>query len=366
MTRTSLNIRIANAMQGAALHVWNLMQVNTERVLTAQDIARHYAAMGRKNPTQSKYYISELTRVQWPYERTAGEGEGWTYNDEGCINITVDNFACRLWDTGIFAILARFEVIAGIKPANRVRFTRIEAEELPTAPEVAPVAEVEELPAVEVVEVETVAEVAPVAEVEELPAVEGVKMWLISTFAAVAACLIVLISLSIKPRTTATAAATVATIEEPTMVEPTMVECETIDHINEVICTGSIDPYIEKVKEEITAYYRESRESQLQEIADNNNEIFAAIEAADVEPVADEITPIYSNSEELEEIADTLTEEESDTADTITEDQSDTADTLTDGSTYDYSCNGYTVIVVESYDSNGEFITASYVVPLNE
>ena len=68
----------------------------------------------------------------------------------------------------------------------------------------------------------------------------------------------------------------------------------------------------------------------------------------------------------MKEITDTLTEEDTDTADTITENDSDTADTLTDGSTYDYSCNGYTVIVVESYDSNGELITASYVVPLNE
>ena len=66
MTRTSLNIRIANAMQGAALHVWNLMQVNTERVLTAQDIARHYAAMGRKNPTQSKYLFPSLPAYSGP------------------------------------------------------------------------------------------------------------------------------------------------------------------------------------------------------------------------------------------------------------------------------------------------------------
>jgi hypothetical protein len=107
--------------------------------------------------------------------------------------------------------------------------------------------------------------------------------------------------------------------------------------------------------------------SQLQEIADNNNEVFAAIEAADVEPVADEITPIYSEPEKVEEIGDAESlEDASEEADTITEDQSDTADTLTDGSTYDYSCNGYTVIMIESYDSNGELITASYVVPLNE
>jgi hypothetical protein len=88
------------------------------------------------------------------------------------------------------------------------------------------------------------------------------------------------------------------------------------------------------------------------------------IEEPEVMPI--DCTPIYSEPEKLEEIADTLTEEDTDTADTITEDQSDTADTLTDGSTYDYSCNGYTVIMVESYDSNGELITASYVVPLNE
>ena len=160
---------------------------------------------------------------------------------------------------------------------------------------------------------------------------------------------------------------TANTIPVETMEETAnTIPVETIDHINDVICTGSIDPYIEHVKEEITRNYRAVMESQLQEIAANNNEVFAAIEAADVEPVAEEIAPIYSESEELEEIADTLTEEDSDTADTITEDQSDTADTLTDGSTYDYSCNDYTVIMIESYDSNGELITASYVVPLNE
>ena len=162
--------------------------------------------------------------------------------------------------------------------------------------------------------------------------------------------------------------ASVATVSEAAEIETiNAADVVTIEaEINDVICTGSFDTYYNKVKEEIITNYRAVLKSQLQEIADNNNEVFAAIEAADVEPVAEEIAPIYSNSEELEEIADTLTEEDSDTADTITENDSDTADTLTDGSTYDYSCNGYTVIMVDSYDSNGELITASYVVPLNE
>ena len=171
------------------------------------------------------------------------------------------------------------------------------------------------------------------------------------------------------PAAAAPVVATVATISEAADVTTISEAADVVTieaEINDVICTGSFDTYYNRVKEEIITNYRAVLKSQLQEIADNNNEVFAAIEAADVEPVAEEITPIYSNSEELEEITDTLTEEDTDTADTITENDSDTADTLTDGSTYDYSCNGYTVIVVESYDSNGELITASYVVPLNE
>ena len=213
------------------------------------------------------------------------------------------------------------------------------------------------------------ADTIPVETMEEtantIP-VEGVKMWLFSTFAAVAACLIVFICLSIKPRTIATAATAAPTVATVAISEAA--EIETINaadvvtieaEINDVICTGSIDPYIEHVKEEITRNYRAVMASQLQEIADNNNEVFAAIEAADVEPVADEITPIYSESEELEEIADTLTGEDTDTADTITEDQSDTAES--EGEIISYSCSGYTVLMMVTATPDGQPAINTYI-----
>ena len=103
--------------------------------------------------------------------------------------------------------------------------------------------------------------------------------------------------------------------------------------------------------------------SQLQEIAANNNEVFAAIEAADVEPVAEEITPIYSNSEELEEIADTLTEEDSDTADTITEEDGDTQ-TESEGEIISYSCNGYTVLMIVTATPDGQTAINTYIEPI--
>lgn len=353
MTRTSLNIRIANAMQGAALHVWNLMQVNTERVLTAQDIARHYAAMGRKNPTQSKYYISELTRVQWPYERTAGEGEGWTYNDEGCINITVDNFACRLWDTGIFAILARFEVIAGIKPANRVRFTRIEAEELP---------------AVEVVEVETVAEVAPVAEVEDIePEPEqhhtSAALFINGYIAAMVAVMAAFIVFVVKPQSPTAAAmvapAQVATVAAAPVAEPEPEAEPEVMEISATLENVEIMPdyearaaEIERVKAYLIAHYVHPQPIDL---------TAEEIEEPEVMPI--DCTPIYSNSEELEEIADTLTEEESDTADTITEDQSDT-ETESEGEIISYSCSGYTVLMMVTATPDGQPAINTYIEPI--
>ena len=216
---------------------------------------------------------------------------------------------------------------------------------------------------------EETADTIPVETMEEtantIP-VEGVKMWLFSTFAAVAACLIVFICLSIKPRTIATAATAAPTVATVAISEAA--EIETINaadvvtieaEINDVICTGSIDPYIEHVKEEITRNYRAVMASQLQEIADNNNEVFAAIEAADVEPVADEITPIYSESEELEEIADTLTGEDTDTADTITEDQSDTAES--EGEIISYSCSGYTVLMMVTATPDGQPAINTYI-----
>lgn len=369
MKTLSLDYRIAMAMRGAAAHVWELMHVNTELVLTAKDITRHFFnAMMKKNPIASPYYIKELEGARIA-EYIPAEGEGWSYDDNGRIVVTVDTFTCVIYDTSIFAMLAKFESLAGIKTANRATFTRIEAEELPTAPEVAPVAEVEELPAVEVVEVETVAEVAPVAEVEDIePEPEqhhtSAALFINGYIAAMVAVMATFIVFVVKPQSP-TAAAMVAPAHVATVADALVAEPEPEPEVMEISATlenveimpdyESRAAEIERVKEYLLAHYVHPQPIDLTS---------EEIEEPEVMPI--DCTPIYSNSEELEEITDTLTEEESDTADTITEDQSDTADTLTDGSIYDYSCNGYTVIVVESYDSNGELITASYVVPLNE
>ena len=213
-----------------------------------------------------------------------------------------------------------------------------------------------------VVTVETINE--PVERVEIVPDSRMSATAFISSFVAMmAACILAFVVFVVKPRTTATAAtaaptvATVATISEAADV--VTIEAE----INDVICTGSFDVYYNRVKEEIITNYRAVMKSQLQEIADNNNEVFAAIEAADVEPVAEEITPIYSNSEELEEIADTLTEEDADTADTITEDQSDTQ-TESEGEIIDYCCNGYTVLMMVTANPDGQPAINTYIEPI--
>lgn len=371
MKTLSLDYRIAMAMRGAAAHVWDLMAIDTERVLTAQDITRHFFnAMEKKNPTASPYYIKELASARIA-EYIPAEGEGWSYDDNGRIVVTVDTFTCVIYDTSIFAMLAKFESLAGMKIANRARFTRIEAEELPTASEVAPVAEFEELPAVEVVEVETVAEVAPVAEVEDIePEPEqhhtSATLFINGYIAAMVAVMAAFIVFVVKPQSPTAAAmvapAQVATVAAAIVAEPEPEAEPEVMEISATLENVEIMPdyearaaEIERVKEYLTAHYVHPQPIDL---------TAEEIEEPEVMPI--DCTLIYSNSEELEEIADTITEEDTDTADTITEEDSDTADTLTDGSTYDYSCNGYTVIVVESYDSNGEIITASYVVPLNE
>ena len=163
---------------------------------------------------------------------------------------------------------------------------------------------------------------------------------------------------------TAPTVATVATVSEAAEIETiNAADVVTIEaEINDVICTGSIDPYIEHVKEEITRNYRAVMASQLREIADNNNEIFAAIEAADVEPVAEEIA-LYSEPEKVEEITDTLTEEDTDTADTITENDSDTQ-TESEGEIISYSCSGYTVLMMVTATPDGQPAINTYIEPI--
>jgi hypothetical protein len=189
-----------------------------------------------------------------------------------------------------------------------------------------------------------------------------------STAAAAVACLIVLISLSIKPHTAATAAPTVEsvvfTISEPTMVESEVVEPETIDHINDVICTGSLDPYIEHVKEEITRKYRAVMESQLQELADlasvDDSEVFAALETSETDPETPESVPTVESIEDTEN-----TPESVEIVPTETDTETDTG-TVSDNTEIDYNSSEYVELSVITTDANGNQVVNVYSVPLNE
>ena len=226
---------------------------------------------------------------------------------------------------------------------------------------------------VEVVNIETTNEPVECEEVATVPRMSTAVF--VSSFVAVlAAVVLAFVVFVVKPVTMPVAAVPVASgvqICEPMPAAPADVatvseaaDVVTIEaEINDVICTGSFDTYYNRVKEEIITNYRAVMKSQLQEIAANNNEVFAAIEAADVEPVAEEITPIYSNSEELEEIADTLTEEDSDTADTITEEDGDTQ-TESEGEIISYSCNGYTVLMIVTATPDGQTAINTYIEPI--
>jgi hypothetical protein len=204
----------------------------------------------------------------------------------------------------------------------------------------------------------------------EIPtAVEGVKMWLISTFAAVAACLIVFICLSIKPRTTATAATaapTVATISEAEEIETiNAADVVTIEaEINDVICTGSIDPYINRVKEEIITNYRAVMKSQLKELAElasvDDSEVFAALETSETDPETPESVPTVETIEDTEN-----TPESVEIMPTDTDTETDTG-TVSDNTEIDYNSSEYVELSVITTDANGNQVVNVYSVPLNE
>lgn len=362
MKKNDLNNRIARVFEEVATIIFNQLRGQYLAKFIPGGTAAEVAKQIEKSPVSVGCFTPEVWEVV--------TAESYTISAEGEITINVDSFTCRFWHYMVFSLCAKFETIARIKPANRPIFAPI-AEVKPTAPEVAPVAEVEELPAVEVVEVETVAEVAPVAEVEDIePEPEqhhtSAALFINGYIAAMVAVMAAFIVFVVKPQTP-TASAMVAPaqvamvaaapVAEPEPeAEPEVIEISaTLENVEIMPDYEARTAEIERVKAYLIAHYVHPQPIDL---------TAEEIEEPEVMPI--DCTPIYSNSEELKEIADTITEEDADTADTITEEDSDTADTLTDGSTYDYSCNGYTVIVVESYDSNGELITASYVVPLNE
>ena len=202
--------------------------------------------------------------------------------------------------------------------------------------------------------------------------VESVNLWLMSTAAAVAACLIVLICLSIKPRTTATAAATAPTVASVATVSEAA-EIETINAadvvtqestINDVICTGSFDTYYNRVKEEIITNYRDIIKSQLQELADlasvDDSEVIAAIEATETDPETPESVPTVEtitdteNTPESVEIMPTDTDTETNTG------------TVSDNTEIDYNSSEYVELTVITTDANGDPVVNVYSVPLNE
>jgi hypothetical protein len=218
------------------------------------------------------------------------------------------------------------------------------------------------------VEIPTAVEVASMAATEPT-AVEGVKMWLLSTFAAVAACLIVFICLSIKPRTIATAAtaaptvATVATISEAADVATISEAADVVTieaAINDVICTGSFDTYCNRVKEEITRNYRAVMKSQLKEIADNNNEVFAALETSETDPETPESVPTVESIEDTEN-----TPESVEIMPTDTDTEMDPG-TVSDNTEIDYDSSDFVELSVITTDANGNQVVNVYSVPLNE
>jgi tetrahydromethanopterin S-methyltransferase subunit A len=139
---------------------------------------------------------------------------------------------------------------------------------------------------------------------------------------------------------------------------------ETIDHINEVICTGSIDPYIEHVKEEIITNYRAVMKSQLYELADlasvDDSEVFAALETSETDPETPESVPTVESIEDTENTPEIVENVPTDT-DTETD-----PGTVSDNTEIDYNSSEYVELSVITTDANGDQVVNVYSVPLNE
>ena len=148
------------------------------------------------------------------------------------------------------------------------------------------------------------------------------------------------------------------------MVESEVVEPETIDQINEDICTGSFDTYYNRVKAEISAYYRAVMKSQLYELADlasvDNEEVFAALATSEPDPETPESVPTVESIEDTEN-----TPESVEIMPTETDTETDTG-TVSDNTEIDYESSEYVELSVTTIDANGNQVVNIYTVPLNE
>ena len=222
-----------------------------------------------------------------------------------------------------------------------------------------------------VVTVETINE--PVEPVEIVPDSRMSATAFISSFVAMmAACILAFVVFVVKPRTIATAATAAPTVATVAISEAADVatiseaaDVVTIEaEINDVICTGSIDPYIEHVKEEITRNYRDIMKSQLQELADlasvDDNEVIAALADSETDPETPESVPTVESIEDTEN-----TPESVEIMPTETDTETDTG-TVSDTDTIDYDSSEYVELSVITTDANGDQVVNIYTVPLNE
>ena len=187
-----------------------------------------------------------------------------------------------------------------------------------------------------------------------------------------AACILAFVVFVVKPRTIATAATAAPTVATVAISEAADVatiseaaDVVTIEaEINDVICTGSIDPYIEHVKEEITRNYRDIMKSQLQELADlasvDDNEVIAALADSETDPETPESVPTVESIEDTEN-----TPESVEIMPTETDTETDTG-TVSDTDTIDYDSSEYVELSVITTDANGDQVVNIYTVPLNE
>ena len=223
--------------------------------------------------------------------------------------------------------------------------------------------------------VETINEpVEPVVSVEPVEISPESRMSataFISSFVAMmAACILSFVIFVVKPSTMPAAAAhTVASVAISEAAEAVTIseaaEAVTIEAaINEVICTGSIDPYIELVKEEITRNYRAVMESQLQELAElasvDNSEVIAALETSETNPETPESVPAVESIEDTEN-----TPESVGIVPTETDTETD-GGTVSDNTEIDYDSSEYVELSVITTDANGDPVVNVYSVPLNE
>ena len=137
MTNNNIDLNIANVLSNVANIVFDSLTISGDYTGTASEIAKHFSKSisiyfsieFMKPKTLTKAQKAEYEKLSPALPRhTAVKVEDQSGDNfeikNNMVSVSVDTFRASFHSYDVFQFLAKFEVIAGVKTANRANFTR--------------------------------------------------------------------------------------------------------------------------------------------------------------------------------------------------------------------------------------------------